>query len=55
VLIHLNGYTNGANHELFAFRPCPIQLHGIGHAPITAAEIRSVTLARAYSSSGPCH
>jgi predicted O-linked N-acetylglucosamine transferase (SPINDLY family) len=33
VLVNLNGYTNGGRLELYALRPAPVQVHGIGYAP----------------------
>ncbi|CAO1630772.1 unnamed protein product [Sympodiomycopsis kandeliae] len=32
VLINLNGYTKGARNEIFAARPCPVQMHFMGFA-----------------------
>ncbi len=32
VLVNLNGYTNGGRLELYALRPAPVQVHGIGYA-----------------------
>uniref|UniRef100_A0A7S4ULL8 protein O-GlcNAc transferase n=1 Tax=Guillardia theta TaxID=55529 RepID=A0A7S4ULL8_GUITH len=31
ILINLNGYTNGGRLEMYALRPAPIQVHGIGY------------------------
>ncbi|KAI8912826.1 glycosyl transferase family 41-domain-containing protein [Gorgonomyces haynaldii] len=32
ILINLNGYTKGARNEIFAARPCPIQMSLMGYA-----------------------
>ncbi|RKP23618.1 glycosyl transferase family 41-domain-containing protein, partial [Syncephalis pseudoplumigaleata] len=37
VLINLNGYTKGARNEIFAARPCPVQLAYMGFAGTLAA------------------
>lgn len=30
ILVNMNGYTKGARNELFALRPAPIQVSGLG-------------------------
>ena len=32
VVINLGGYTKGARNDIFAARPCPVQLQLIGYA-----------------------
>lgn len=32
ILMNLNGYTKGARNEIFAARPCPVQMHFMGFA-----------------------
>ncbi|KAJ1926674.1 hypothetical protein IWQ60_003589 [Tieghemiomyces parasiticus] len=38
VLINLNGYTKGARNELFAARPCPVQVSYMGFAGTLGAQ-----------------
>ncbi|KAH0538772.1 hypothetical protein FGG08_004660 [Glutinoglossum americanum] len=38
ILINLNGYTRGARNEVFAARPCPIQMSFMGFAGTLGAE-----------------
>jgi protein O-GlcNAc transferase len=38
VLINLNGYTKGARNEIFAARPCPLQIAYMGFAGTMGAE-----------------
>ena len=40
ILINLNGYTKGARNEIFAARPCPVQMEFMGFAgPLVAGWI----------------
>jgi protein O-GlcNAc transferase len=38
VLVNLNGYTNGGRLELYALRPAPIQVHGVGYPGTMGAQ-----------------
>ncbi|KAI9771860.1 MAG: hypothetical protein M1840_001630 [Geoglossum simile] len=38
ILVNLNGYTRGARNEVFAARPCPIQMSFMGFAGTLGAE-----------------
>lgn len=37
IVINLGGYTKGAKNEIFAARPCPIQISLMGFAGTLAA------------------
>lgn len=38
ILVNLNGYTRGARNEVFAARPCPVQMSFMGFAGTLGAE-----------------
>ncbi|ODA78476.1 hypothetical protein RJ55_05857 [Drechmeria coniospora] len=38
ILVNLNGYTRGARNEIFAARPCPVQISFMGFAGSLGAE-----------------
>jgi predicted O-linked N-acetylglucosamine transferase (SPINDLY family) len=37
ILVNLGGYTKGARNEVFAVRPCPVQVALMGYAGTSAA------------------
>jgi len=37
ILVNLNGYTRGARNEIFALRPCPIQVMWLGYPNTSGA------------------
>lgn len=37
IVVNLNGYTKGARNDIFASRPCPVQISFLGFAGTLAA------------------
>jgi protein O-GlcNAc transferase len=37
VLVNLGGYTKGARNDIFALRPCPVQVSLMGYAATSGA------------------